>query len=830
MRGPFAAFLVLFALVAAPASAQLAFDRQVSKDQPVNIKADSLEYERTRDVFIARGNVKITHEYRYLTADWVAFGNTSRHAVAAGNVVLADGTDTLYAEFIEFNIDSLQGVVYDGTLLASSTGFRMEGAELRKTGDETFELKEGRFTTCQCPEEGRDPWALTAKEAQVDANGYAVVKNSTVEILGVPLFWVPWAAYPVKQERKSGLLLPEFSASGRNGMEIGVPFYWAARHNVNVIARPTWMSDRGLMPELELEYVFGERSEGEAFASFILGDHKVDPDDPKTPYSDDRWGVIVDHDQFLPWNSRLKVDAQVVSDNAYVSDFSEFGQWRRDRYMTSTAFLTKQFSPSNPFGAFAAVRWADDLQNPDDQDRDPFLLQRLPELAGSQTSARLPSFLDRFVTSFDVDYTYFWRQKQPSDVYPQGLVLGPGDGTFMDTGIDAIPDGNERNNAGTIVPGDANMDDAPGGPEMDLLFEEGEALADKGQRVMFNPRVALPMQLGGVVELFPEVGYHGTLYYTDNLNSTTRHLVTGQVDLRTRLRRTFDLPFGVGAGTHVFEPRVRYQIINGVNQNNNPLFIPRTAVTQTRIRQLTIENVLRDPADRIPEVNRVSLGMGNRIYTRTVPSLESLSEAQREKLAGRDVSTLGVERLYADIDLSVDYDIAESQMGFLVTEGSVYPTSWSRLGFNFGFDLDETRVSEGFIEYALTHERGHDLRFRYRYIRDIPRFFEDFQFEKDRFDQFEAGQNRVNEISIAGRWRATERWAVTGDFRYSIEGSLLLTSRGGLEYLSACKCWAIRGLVDWDRQRGASVNVEYTLLGIGDDTTRPFQNRRFKLF
>ena len=50
----------------------------------------------------------------------------------------------------------------------------------------------------------------------------------------------------------------------------------------------------------------------------------------------------------------------------------------------------------------------------------------------------------------------------------------------------------------------------------------------------------------------------------------------------------------------------------------------------------------------------------------------------------------------------------------------------------------------------------------------------------------------------------------------------MLTNRGGIEYISRCKCWAIRAIVAEDRSRGVEFALQYALIGLGDDTVRPF--------
>jgi hypothetical protein len=61
--------------------------------------------------------------------------------------------------------------------------------------------------------------------------------------------------------------------------------------------------------------------------------------------------------------------------------------------------------------------------------------------------------------------------------------------------------------------------------------------------------------------------------------------------------------------------------------------------------------------------------------------------------------------------------------------------------------------------------------------------------------------------------------------QYSFEESFFLGNAAGLEYISRCRCWAIRLEVADERTRGFEFNLRYRLIGLGDDTVRPFQSR-----
>lgn len=803
------ALVVVFLVLAHGVAAQEAASPHVGR-RPLHITADSLEYDKAENVYIARGHVHITDGKRTLDADWVAYAAGTQQGLATGDVVVKDGTDTLLADVLNFQANELKGIVYNGRLEAGEKGFIATGDEIRRLGTDHYKLRNATLTTCRCPEEKRQPWTIRAKKTDIQVGGYATARNTTFEILGVPILWLPWMWYPVKTERQTGFLQPQVDAASRNGFGVGLPFFWAALPQVNVTITPRYYTKNGFKPEGEVEYVFGERSRGDLYGTWVH-DQNINPSNPATPFSQNRWAVQWRHDQFLPDGWRFRVDAKAFSDNTYPFDFQDFSRYRSDRFIQSIAFLENRFGETGQFGFTGALQYAADQQNPDNQKRDKFLLQRLPDLRFSEADSPLPVLGGRIHFSFDSRYTYFFAQQRAQSVYPQAQVVGHNQ--FLDTGIDAIPDGSERNSAGQVVPGDAHQDDFPlaGGTEGDGLFEPGEPLADRGNRLVLNPRVSIPFQLFDRFEVTPEAGYYGTFYHTVGQSYADRQLATGLLDIRTRLEREISLPFGWGKALHVLEPRVVWTGISQASQGGDPLFIPRPDVLQERLRQLDPTSVLRDPSDRVAGVDAVTAALSNRFF------LEPPRRA-----TGAKETDLVAPRLFGDTVLSFQRDFATSSLENLFLDGTLYPTSDTYARFNVGWNLPDHRLSEALFEVMYSSAKGNDVSLTYRRVVDIPRFFENFRYDNQRFNNFSSSLTAINQLATYLRWAITPNWALTHNLSYSFEGSLLLSNTFGVEYTSRCKCWAVRVQASDNRSSGISVGFRYRLIGLGDDTVRPF--------
>jgi hypothetical protein len=383
------------------------------------------------------------------------------------------------------------------------------------------------------------------------------------------------------------------------------------------------------------------------------------------------------------------------------------------------------------------------------------------------------------------------------------------DGLFYDVGIDALssdvgatlarPGGQEKQReAGMDVdPHSDNFDMTlnPGGTEGNDRFDEGEPLADRGHRVKLNPRLALPGRLGKYFEVYPEVGWRQTFYDSRVKGSESWGMLTGRVDLRTRLRRSLG-----GGVIHMMEPRLGYAVVTAPrNFRGEPLFTPQTALPQTRIRQLNLDNVTRDGADRLDDFNGLTWGVSNRFYRRATADQGP--------------------QLLADFVVLSQYDFANGgQIGHLIADGMARLGGSTELRFNAGFDLDDKTLDEALAESVWRGERL-ALRLRYRYLKNIPQFFENFLQANDRYEDHRSDFDRINQISGTVAYGLSANWLARYQGGYSFERSFSLTHRVGIEYLSQCDCWALGVEAQQNRDTGAEFHVVYRIFGLGKDAT-----------
>jgi lipopolysaccharide assembly outer membrane protein LptD (OstA) len=742
---------------------------------PVEITADALDYDAERQLYVASGNVELVQGSRNLKADHVAFNRITGRGVASGNVELVENGEVLRAQYVEFDVNTRGGMVRQGSIDSPAGQFRASGDEIVKTGENTYTFKGGVFTTCRCPDpDSRDPWRIRAREAELEVGGYGVVHDATLDILDVPVLWTPWLILPLRTERQTGFLLPEISGGSRRSFEVGVPFFWAARENVNVTLTPRYSLRRGFKQDVDVETLIGRESSADVFAAFAY-DHEVQPDSTRDPFDRERWATIGDTELFIPGGARFRSDFRFVSDNDYPIDFQELRPVRAERWLESTASLARGFGASGRFGALGVARFADDMQSPDDLDRDGAVLNRLPQLSFAALPGAVAEAVPWLTPSLDVDYTAFQSRQSPH---------GDDAGGFLDTGPDGIFSPDERNfGVGNTDPNQDDITTSPGGTEGDGFFQEGEPLTDEGHRFHFYPKLGAPLSLARAFEVYPEVGWYQTVYSTRRENLEQRGLPTARVDLRTRLRRHY------GSVSHTIEPTVGYAYVGPQSQSRNPLLSPGTAVPQQRIRDMDLDAVTRDPADRIARANKVTYGALQRLYG----------------------SGEGDELLAAELRVLSSYDLEEQDTGLVIFEGGLITPGFGATRGHVALDPENAgEISEGLFDWRYRHRDGHRLWLGYRFVRDIPDVFEDFG-TGERFDNF-TDIDRIDQVYADLRAQITQRWLAGYRVSYSFESELLIQNAGFVEYLSKCGCWSLGVELGWDRTSGLDYRILYQRL------------------
>jgi len=507
------------------------------KSTPVSTTPDSLETQQ---------------EPRYKTetiirADWITYYVETQTIEAKGNVIVDSGDDKLMASDGRVNLTQETGSFNNSVIVRKDNELHLEGKTIEKTGVESYRIEDGWVITCKIEKGETPPWSFSSSEATVKLGGYAVLKNAKFNIQNIPVFYLPYMIVPVKNQRQTGFLFPEFSNSSRDGAGLNVPFFINLSDSTDITLYPEYYSKRGVMPGADFRYVVDESSKGK-FTGSYLDDDLSDPENTEyyadTGFShtnNDRYWIRgkADHDFGNDWISRLDVD--IVSDEDYLEEFNSgitgfkdtqesyletFGRGfenQSDDLRTNSLKFLKSWSGSSLNIDFLAINDAAT------GDRNPTPLWKLPSVDYTGTK---PFMESGFTFEWDADYVNYWR-------------------------------------------------------------EEGIG----GHRVDLFPRLSTPVNLGPYLESRAELGGRGTFYSVETYGESTwsdddnpsRFLPIFETEVATTLERNFSLASASYSHlTHSVRPFIEYNYIPEEDQSDLPVF---------------------DSIDRIDETNAFTYGV-----------------------------------------------------------------------------------------------------------------------------------------------------------------------------------------------------------------------------
>ena len=199
------------------------------------------------------GNVTLRRGDQFLGTDRIEFAQDTGTYTATGNVRYQDSGMRVVAERLEGdqNNDShrIDNVRYQLTERRGNGG-----AERIEMQDARGRMFESTYSTCPPSQRW---WELRAQRIDVDTDeGTGVARNATLRIGKVPVLYVPYLAFPIDDQRRTGLLYPSIGLSGRNGFDWRQPIYFNLAPNYDLTLTPRYMSRRGLQLGTEFRYLY----------------------------------------------------------------------------------------------------------------------------------------------------------------------------------------------------------------------------------------------------------------------------------------------------------------------------------------------------------------------------------------------------------------------------------------------------------------------------------------------------------------------------------------------------------------------------------------------
>ncbi|WP_084063490.1 LPS-assembly protein LptD [Marinobacter antarcticus] len=274
-------------------------------------------YEIDRELYL-EGDVRLRQGSFQVTGSEARYSQNIGQVSIQGPLVSRGNGFLLTGERAEYSVDSGRLDINTATFLLHGPEMRGRAGSLSRVDDSRVEIRDGMLTTCG-PQQ--NDWALVASDIELNqAKGFGTAKHVRLEVLDVPVFYWPYASFPLDDRRKSGFLYPQFgSSSAGSGGFLAVPYYLNLAPHYDATLTPQYIHGRGLFNEAEGRYLsrFGQTT---LQLGYIDNDSAYADENPGE--SGQRWALDASTRAALGsgWNGYG--DFSVVSDADYLGDLN----------------------------------------------------------------------------------------------------------------------------------------------------------------------------------------------------------------------------------------------------------------------------------------------------------------------------------------------------------------------------------------------------------------------------------------------------------------------------------------------------------------------------
>lgn len=268
------------------------------------VEANELVYNRDNNTVSAVGNAHLYYQGKVLEADKVIYDRVKRQVTAIGNVRMTEANgQVITGDRIELT-DDFKDAYIDSLRMTTPERTRLSAPRAERESGETTVFERALYTACEpCKDDPAKPPFWQVRAARIihkNSERRIYYENASIEFAGVPVAWVPYFSVPDPTvKRESGFLAPRFVMSTALGVGVQTPYFFNLAPNYDVTFRPTFLSNQGVLADLEWRH----RLETGSYAVRAAGIYQLNPssfsDPPFGAGNKDFRGSIETYGKFL---------------------------------------------------------------------------------------------------------------------------------------------------------------------------------------------------------------------------------------------------------------------------------------------------------------------------------------------------------------------------------------------------------------------------------------------------------------------------------------------------------------------------------------------------
>ena len=290
----------------APATARTTQNSlDLSSTLPVAASAEEVAIQDTVAQF--DGNVEFVRGDATLLANQAIYNRESQFIELRGDVVASTPFAMVYGSRAEINLLDNSSYIEEATYQLNADGMRGSANSVSIDPSKRVKIEQGSYTRCPA---SNKVWQVQAKTLNLDPqSGQGVATNAQLKIYDVPVFYLPYARFPIGDQRQSGLLFPRL-ADTNSGVDFAVPYYLNLATNIDATLIPRYKENSGYLTEATLRWL-------NPFDEWELNTAYLDRDEQ---LNDSRWLVDIKEIGATDSGFSSAINFTKISDIDYLRD------------------------------------------------------------------------------------------------------------------------------------------------------------------------------------------------------------------------------------------------------------------------------------------------------------------------------------------------------------------------------------------------------------------------------------------------------------------------------------------------------------------------------
>ena len=311
--------------------------------------ANIVSLSRSKNKIYLYGNAKVTYENMTLNAAKIIVDQNENFLFAEGVIDTVDslgnpiykdtpvfteqGEEPMYGNTLRYDFKTKRGKIVYGKTQMSPGYYR--GQDIFKISENTMLVRDGYFTSCEYIDNPH--YYFRSDEMRVLVKDKVVAKPVYFYIADVPLAVIPFAVFPNKRGRRSGILIPSYGESSFGGRFLkDIGYYWAPNDFVDATFLTDFYDKLGFVYDGELNYNL----------RYILNGHisgRYYPVDPNSGLKRERWGFDLRHSHTIDPTLRITAAGKFQSDKNYEKEYNSNFETRTNQVISSNLTISKKF-------------------------------------------------------------------------------------------------------------------------------------------------------------------------------------------------------------------------------------------------------------------------------------------------------------------------------------------------------------------------------------------------------------------------------------------------------------------------------------------------------